>query len=136
MLKTISQFISEFYYIFVVPLLSIAVLYVSQFLTKGLRYFIKNGRIRWGFLFFMGILQFFVSILITWSVLSAFSSEFLSDYETLKLTAIIIIGAAPFNISIYIWVALKLEIYRLMRTRYGDEFKDDEFISKIEDENE
>lgn len=119
---------------FVVPFLSIGVLFVSQFLTKGLSYFIRNGRIRWGFLFFMGILQFFVSFIVTWSVLSAFSSDFLSEYETLKLTAIIIIGAAPFNITIYIWVALKLEIYRLMRARYGDEFKDDEFISKIEGE--
>lgn len=81
----------------------------------------------------MAILQFFVSIMITWSVLSAFSSDFLSEYETIKMTAIIIIGGAPFNITILVWVALKLETYRLMKKRYGKEFKDDAFFQKIED---
>ena len=80
----------------------------------------------------MAILQFFVSIMITWSVLSAFSSDFLSEYETIKMTSIIIIGGAPFNITILVWVALKLETYRLMKKRYGKEFKDDTFFQKIE----
>lgn len=80
----------------------------------------------------MAVLQFFVSIMITWSVLSAFSSDFLSEYETIKMTSIIIIGGAPFNITILVWVALKLETYKLMKKRYGKEFKDDSFFEKIE----
>lgn len=132
-MKPILTFISNYYYIFVVPLLSIAVFFVSQYLTRGINYFIGNNGIKWGFLSFMAILQFFVSIMITWSVLSAFSSDFLSEYETIKMTSIIIIGGAPFNITILVWVALKLETYRLMKKRYGKEFKDDAFFQKIED---
>lgn len=132
-MKPIFTFISNYYYIFVVPLLSIAVFFVSQYLTRGINYFIGNNGIKWGFLSFMAILQFFVSIMITWSVLSAFSSDFLSEYETIKMTSIIIIGGAPFNITILVWVALKLETYRLMKKRYGKEFKDDAFFQKIED---
>lgn len=132
-MKPILTFISNYYYIFVVPLLSIAVFFVSQYLTRGINYFIGNNGIKWGFLSFMAVLQFFVSIMITWSVLSAFSSDFLSEYETIKITAIIIIGGAPFNITILVWVALKLETYRLMKKRYGKEFKDDAFFQKIED---
>lgn len=132
-MKPIFTFISNYYYIFVVPLLSIAVFFVSQYLTRGINYFIGANGIKWGFLSFMAILQFFVSIMITWSVLSAFSSDFLSEYETIKMTAIIIIGGAPFNITILVWVALKLETYRLMKKRYGKEFKDDAFFQKIED---
>lgn len=132
-LKDFFAFVSNYYYIFVIPLLSIAVFFVSQYLTRGISYFIGKNGIKWGFLSFMAILQFFVSIMITWSVLSAFSSDFLSEYETIKMTSIIIIGGAPFNITILVWVALKLETYRLMKKRYGKEFKDDTFFQKIED---
>ena len=131
-MKPFFNFISNYYYIFVIPLLSIAVFFVSQYLTRGINYFIGANGIKWGFLSFMAILQFFVSIMITWSVLSAFSSDFLSEYETIKMTSIIIIGGAPFNITILVWVALKLETYRLMKKRYGKEFKDDSFFQKIE----
>ncbi|WP_281650605.1 hypothetical protein [Helicobacter bilis] len=131
-MKPIFTFISNYYYIFVVPLLSIAVFFVSQYLTRGINYFIGKNGIKWGFLSFMAVLQFFVSIMITWSVLSAFSSDFLSEYETIKMTSIIIIGGAPFNITILVWVALKLETYRLMKKRYGKEFKDDSFFEKVE----
>ena len=132
-LKDFFAFVSNYYYVFVIPLLSIAVFFVSQYLTRGINYFIGPNGIKWGFLSFMDILQFFVSIMITWSVLSAFSSDFLSEYETIKMTSIIIIGGAPFNITILVWVALKLETYRLMKKRYGKEFKDDAFFQKIED---
>ena len=132
-LKDFFAFVSNYYYVFVIPLLSIAVFFVSQYLTRGINYFIGPNGIKWGFLSFMAILQFFVSIMITWSVLSAFSSDFLSEYETIKMTSIIIIGGAPFNITILVWVALKLETYRLMKKRYGKEFKDDAFFQKIED---
>ena len=132
-LKDFFAFVSNYYYVFVIPLLSIAVFFVSQYLTRGINYFVGANGIKWGFLSFMAILQFFVSIMITWSVLSAFSSDFLSEYETIKMTSIIIIGGAPFNITILVWVALKLETYRLMKKRYGKEFKDDAFFQKIED---
>lgn len=131
-MKHILDFLSEFYYLIVVPFLSISVFFVSQYLTRGVGYFVGKNGIKWGFLGFMAVLQFFVSVMVTWSVLSAFSSEFLSEYETMKMTAIIIIGGAPFNITILIWVALKLESYRLMRARYGDDFKDEEFLKKVE----
>lgn len=131
-MKPIFTFISNYYYIFVVPLLSIAVFFVSQYLTRGINYFIGKNGIKWGFLSFMAVLQFFVSIMITWSVLSAFSSDFLSEYETIKMTSIIIIGGAPFNITILVWVALKLETYKLMKKRYGKDFKDDSFFEKVE----
>ena len=53
-----------------------------------------------------------------------FKSDALQEYQTLQLVAIILLGTTPFNISILIWVAIKLEIYRLMRNRYEKEFKD------------
>lgn len=131
----ITSFLKDFYYLVLIPFLSIFVFFIFQFLTKGLEYFINKGRIRWGFLAFMAILQFFVSCLVTWSVLSIFASDFLSEYDTLKMSAMIIIGGAPFNITMLIWVALKLEIYRLMKERYGDDFLEDSILKKIESED-
>ena len=137
MLKTIFNFITNYYYMLLIPLLSISVLFVTQYLTRGLGYFLnENGKVRLGFLSFIAVLQYLVSILITWSVLSAFNSEFLSEYETLKMTAMIIIGSSPFNITILIWVALKLEAYKIMSTRYGDEFSQNTMMQEIEQTKE
>ncbi|TLD84261.1 hypothetical protein [Helicobacter trogontum] len=139
-MKPIYDFIANYFYVFIVPFLSIAVYLSLQYLTRGMSFFIdERGNIKWKFLVFSATLQFFVSIIITWSVLSAFSSDFLSEYETIKITSVIIIGAAPFNITILVWVALKLETYKMMRSRYGDEFIQDDFfikaseVQKIED---
>ena len=137
MLKTIFNFITNYYYMLLIPLLSISVLFVTQYLTRGLGYFLnENGKVRLGFLSFIAVLQYLVSILITWSVLSAFSSEFLSEYETLKMTAMIIIGSSPFNITVLIWVALKLEAYKIMTKRYGDEFSQNTMMQEIEQTKE
>lgn len=125
-----QEFIKN-YYFFLIALLSIAIFYALQYLTKGLYYFInENGKIRTRYLFFMAALQFFTSLLVTWATISAFSSEFLSEYETIKMTAIIIIGGAPFNITALIWVALKLEAFRLMKKRYGKEFNEESLFEK------
>lgn len=119
----------DYYYFVLIPLFSIAVFYGLQYLTRGMHYFVdEDNNIKWRYLLFMAVMQFFISVLITWSVVSAFSSQYLSQYESIKMTAIIIIGSAPFNITILIWVALKLEAYKLMRKRYGDNFHEDEFF--------
>lgn len=133
MLKSIYEAIVNYYYIVLIPVLSISVLFVSQYMTRGIEYFLNTqGKIRWGFLSFIAVLQFFVSILITWSVLSAFNSNFLSEYDTLKMACMIIIGSSPFNITILVWVALKLEAYRLMKQRYGDDFHHGSILEDIE----
>ncbi|STQ85767.1 hypothetical protein LS73_008845 [Helicobacter muridarum] len=120
-----QEFFKHYYYI-VIAILSVAVFYSLQYLTRGLNYFVdENGKIRVSYLIFMASLQFFVSLLVTWAVVSAFSSEFLSEYETMKMTAIIVIGGAPFNITTLIWVALKLEAFKLMKKRYGEDFDED-----------
>lgn len=122
------------YYFILIAMLSIAVFYALQYLTKGLCYFInENGKIRTRYLFFMAGLQFFTSLLVTWATISAFSSEFLSEYETIKMTAIIIIGGAPFNITALIWVALKLEMFRIMKKRYGKDFSNETLFEKTRD---
>lgn len=122
------NFFITYYYIFLVPFLSISVFYGLQYLTRGVDYFINDNGVKWRFLIYLAIAQYFIALLITWGVLSAFSSDFLSDYETLKMSAIIILGGSPFNITILVWVALKLEIYKLMKERYGDNFNEDEFF--------
>lgn len=125
-----KEFLLNYYYIFIIPTLSIAVFFSLQYLTRGLSFFVDDRGIKWRFLAFMAALQFFISILITWGILNAFSSDYLSEYETLRLTAIVIAGASPFNITILIWVALKLEAYSLMQKRYGEKFHEEE-ITRI-----
>lgn len=133
MFKSIFQFIINYYYMVLIPFLSISVLFVSQYMTRGIEYFLdENGKPRWRFLGFLALLQFLISILITWSVLSAFNSDMLSEYETIKMTSMIIIGSSPFNITILVWVALKLEAYRLMKKRYGDDFQGVSIIETLE----
>lgn len=119
-------------YVVVIAVLSIAVLLALQYLTRGVDYFLDKGRVRWNYLAFIAILQFCISCLITWSVITAFTSEYLGEYDSLKMTAVIILGACPFNITILVWVALKLEIFKIMRNRYGEEFDEDELFKKAE----
>ena len=129
--------IIDYYYFVLIPLFSIAVFYGLQYLTRGIHYFVdEDNNVKWRYLAFMAVMQFFISILITWSVVSAFSSQYLSQYESIKMTAIIIIGSAPFNITILIWVALKLEAYKLMQKRYGDTFKEDDFFYETQNVKE
>ena len=129
--------IIDYYYFVLIPIFSIAVFYGLQYLTRGIHYFVDdNNNVKWRYLAFMAAMQFFISILITWSVVSAFSSQYLSQYESIKMTAIIIIGSAPFNITILIWVALKLEAYKLMQKRYGDKFKEDDFFYETQNVKE
>lgn len=130
--------LAEYYIYFIIPFLSIAVFCALQYLTKGVNFFLDNrGKVKWKYVSFLATLQFFTSILVTWGVISAFSSEYLTSYESLKITAIIIIGSAPFSITILIWVALKLEVYNLMRARYGQDFEEDKIFTegKNNDEN-
>ena len=123
-------FLFTYYFIFCIPLLSISVFYGLQYMTRGHEYFIfkDSGSIKWRFLSFLALAQYCISLLVTWGVMSAFSSEYLQEYETLRLTSMIILGGSPFNITILVWVALKLEIYKLMKQRYGDAFHEDEFF--------
>lgn len=133
MFKSIFNFITNYYFMVLIPFLSISVLFVSQYMTRGVEYFLnEDGKPRWKFLSFIALLQFLISILITWSVLSAFNSDMLSEYETIKMTSMIIIGSSPFNITILVWVALKLEAYKLMKQRYGDDFHSGSILEDIE----
>lgn len=127
------EFIKNYYFLFI-AFLSIAVFYALQYLTRGINYFInEKGKIRIRFLCFMAGLQFLISLIITWAVISAFSSEYLSEYETIKMTAIIVIGGAPFNITTLLWVALKLEAFKFMKKRYGKDFQEETlYIEKKE----
>lgn len=132
----LTNFFITYYFIFLIPLLSISVFYGLQYLTRGIDYFISDKGIKWRFLLYLAIVQYFISLLITWGVLSAFSSDFLSDYETVRMTALIILGGSPFNVTILVWVALKLEIYSIMKKRYGDKFNEDEFFIKSKNTND
>ena len=127
MMNFITKFIFDYYYVFLLPFLSISVFYAMEYLSRGLDFFVDDsGVIRWRFLVVTAIIQFFVSIVITWSVLAIFESGGLEDYQTFKMIAIILLGSTPFNISILVWVAIKFEMYKLMRSRYKEDFKEEE----------
>ncbi|EEO24192.2 hypothetical protein HRAG_01249 [Helicobacter bilis ATCC 43879] len=93
-------------------------------MSRGVEFFVNENGVKWRFLSFCALMQFFVSLVVILSVSAMFKSDALQEYQTLQLVAIILLGTTPFNISILIWVAIKLEIYRLMRNRYKDELKD------------
>lgn len=124
----ILDFIYNYYYVFLLPFLSISVFYAMEYLSRGLDFFVSEKGVRWKFLFVTAFIQFFVSVIITWSVVEIFTTEAMQEYQTFQVVAMIILGSTPFNISILIWVAIKLEIYRFMRSRYKDDFKEEELL--------
>ncbi len=95
-----------------------------EYMSRGVEFFVNEKGVKWKFLSFCALMQFFVSLVVILSVSAMFRSDALQEYQTLQLVAIILLGTTPFNISILIWVAIKLEIYRLMHNRYKDELKD------------
>lgn len=123
-MRHIMNFIIEFYQIILLPFLSIAIFYAMEYMSKGASFFLHENGVRWKFLSFCAIMQFFVSVVIIWSVKAVFESDPLLEYQTMKMVAIILLGTTPFNISILIWVAIKLEIYRLMKNRYEKELQE------------
>lgn len=128
---TILKFLYNYYYVFLLPFLSISVFYAMEYLTRGLEFFVNDSGVRWKFLAVTATIQFFVSVVITWSVIAVFETDSLSEYKTFQMVATILLGATPFNISILVWVAIKLEIYKLMKSRYKDDFSDAELLDLI-----
>ena len=124
MLKTIGNIIYDYYQFFILPFLSISIFYAMEYMSRGVEFFVDQKGVKWRFLSFCALMKFFVSLVVILSVSAMFKSETLVEYQTLQLVAIILLGTTPFNISILIWVAIKLEIYRLMQNRYKDELKD------------
>ena len=124
MLKTIGNIIYDYYQFFILPFLSISIFYAMEYVSRGVEFFVDEKGVKWRFLSFCALMQFFVSLVVILSVSAMFKSDALQEYQTLQLVAIILLGTTPFNISILIWVAIKLEIYRLMRNRYEKEFKE------------
>ena len=124
MLKTIGNIIYDYYQFFMLPFLSISIFYAMEYMSRGAEFFVDEKGVKWRFLSFCALMQFFVSLVVILSVSAMFKSDTLQEYQTLQLVAIILLGTTPFNISILIWVAIKLEIYRLMQNRYKDELKD------------
>ena len=124
MLKTIGNIIYDYYQLLILPFLSISIFYAMEYMSRGVEFFVDEKGVKWRFLSFCALLQFFVSLVVIISVSAMFKSDALQEYQTLQLVAIILLGTTPFNISILIWVAIKLEIYRLMRNRYEKEFKE------------
>lgn len=124
MLKTIGNIIYDYYQFFILPFLSISIFYAMEYMSRGVEFFVDEKGVKWRFLSFCALMQFFVSLVVILSVSAMFKSDTLQEYQTLQLVAIILLGTTPFNISILIWVAIKLEIYRLMQNRYKDELKD------------
>ena len=123
MLKTIGNIIYDYYQFFILPFLSISIFYAMEYMSRGVEFFVNEKGVKWRFLSFCALMQFFVSLVVILSVSAMFKSDALQEYQTLQLVAIILLGTTPFNISILIWIAIKLEIYRLMRNRYEKEFK-------------
>ncbi|WP_233708530.1 hypothetical protein [Helicobacter bilis] len=124
MLRTIGNIIYDYYQFFILPFLSISIFYAMEYMSRGVEFFVNEKGVKWKFLSFCALMQFFVSLVVILSVSAMFKSDALQEYQTLQLVAIILLGTTPFNISILIWVAIKLEIYRLMHNRYKDELKD------------
>ena len=124
MLKTIGNIIYDYYQFFMLPFLSISIFYAMEYMSRGVEFFVNEKGVKWRFLSFCALMQFFVSLVVILSVSAMFKSDALQEYQTLQLVAIILLGTTPFNISILIWVAIKLEIYRLMQNRYKEELKD------------
>lgn len=124
MLKTIGNIIYDYYQFFILPFLSISIFYAMEYMSRGVEFFVNENGVKWRFLSFCALMQFFVSLVVILSVSAMFKSDALQEYQTLQLVAIILLGTTPFNISILIWIAIKLEIYRLMQNRYKDELKD------------
>lgn len=127
-MSVMAKFIYDYYYIILLPFLSISVFYAMEYLSRGLEFFVNEKGVRWKFLAVTATIQFFVSIIITWSVIAIFQGEALQEYQTFQMIATILLGATPFNISILVWVAIKLEIYRFMKARYKDDFKEEELL--------
>ena len=124
MLRTIGNIIYDYYQFFILPFLSISIFYAMEYMSRGVEFFVNEKGVKWKFLSFCALMQFFVSLVVILSVSAMFRSDALQEYQTLRLVAIILLGTTPFNISILIWVAIKLEIYRLMHNRYKDKLKD------------
>lgn len=124
MFKDLARTIYEYYQFIILPFLSVSIFYAMEYMTKGADFFINEKGIKWRFLTFCALMQFFVSLVVIISTIALFESEALAEYKTLKMVCVILLGTTPFNISILIWVAIKLEIYRIMKTRYKNELSE------------
>lgn len=124
MLRNIAQAIIDYYHFVILPFLSISIFYAMEYMNHGSDFFVNEKGVKWRFLSACALMQFFVSLVVIISTIAIFNSNALQEYQTLKLVAIILLGTTPFNISILIWVAIKLEIYRLMKNRYKNDLKD------------
>ena len=127
-MEKLIKALSDYYYMFLLPFLSVSVFFAMEYLSRGLDFFTDEKGIRWRYLIMVAIIQFFVSSVITWSMVAIFESEALAEYKTFQMVATILLGVTPFNISILLWVAVKLEIYKLMRMRYGADFKEEDLL--------
>ena len=124
MFKDFARFIYDYYQFIILPFLSVSIFYAMEYISNGVDFFINEKGVKWRFLSFCALMQFFVSLVVIISTIAVFESEALADYKTLKMVCVILLGTTPFNISILIWVAIKLEIYRLMKNRYKDELEE------------
>lgn len=124
MIKNISQAIIDYYQYIILPFLSISIFYAMEYLSNGIDFFVNEKGIKWRFLSFCALMQFFVSLVVILSTIAIFESDYLQEYQTLRMVSIILLGTTPFNISILIWVAIKLEMYRIMKNRYKSELQD------------